>query len=51
MVIVFYVNNRLLAKDIRWKGLGLDFGTRYTKLNFGGLYEARIEIKNPLLSA
>ena len=50
-VVVFYENNRLLDKDIRLKGGGYSFGTRYTKLHSGGLYEARIEIKNTLLSA
>ena len=51
LVVVFYEKNRLLDKDICLKGGGQSFGTTYTKLNSGGLYEARIEIKNPLLSA
>ena len=42
LVVVFYVKNRLLATDIRWKGFGENIAIRYTKLKFGGLYEARI---------
>ena len=51
LVVVFYETNRRLHKDIRLKGGGYSFRTRYTKLNSGCLYEARIEIKNTLLSA
>ena len=50
-VVVFYENNRLLDKHIRLKGGGYSLVTRYTKLNSSCLYEARIEIKNTLLSA